>query len=97
MKELQKQFSGIGQVKGYDFNQITATPYGYIYIKTSLEGSNTFEVFKRLENPLYNVVSYPTDKAFGKWAWAVGTLERANEVLAEITIKKKENISITQS
>jgi len=38
MKELQKQFSGIGQVRGYDFNQITATPYGYIYAKTSLGG-----------------------------------------------------------
>lgn len=97
MKELQTQFSGIGQVKGYYFNQITATPYGYIYIKTSLEGSKTFEVFKRLENDVYNCVSYPTDKAFGKWAWAVGTLERAEQVLSEIMLKQKAKIAITQS
>lgn len=89
MKELPKQFNGKGQVKGYAFNQITATPYGYIYTKTSLEGSKTFEVFKRLENPLYNVVSYPTDKAFGKWAWNTGNLKRANEILESITEKGK--------
>ncbi len=89
MKELQKQFSGKGQVKGYDFNQITASPFGYIYAKTSLEGGKTFEVFKRLENAYYDCVSYPTNKAFGIWAWEVGTIERANEILEEIRIKQE--------
>ncbi|UJH91689.1 hypothetical protein LZ575_03095 [Antarcticibacterium sp. 1MA-6-2] len=84
MKELPKQFSGKGQVKGYEFNQISATPYGYIYAKTSAEGSKTFEVFKRLENAIYNCISYPTDKAFGIWAWNPGTKERALKILLEI-------------
>lgn len=81
MKELPKQFSGKGQVKGYGFKQISASPYGYIYEKTSNEGSKTFEVFKHLENAVYDCISYPTNKAFGKWAWNTGCLERANEIL----------------
>ncbi len=50
MKKLPKQFSGKGQTPGYDFNQILALPLGFIYTQTSLEGNNTFEVFKRQEN-----------------------------------------------
>lgn len=93
MRELPKQFKGKGQVKGYNFNQITASPYGYIYTKTSLEGSITFEVFKRLENTLYNVVSYPTDKAFGIWAWNTGNLKRANEILESIAEREKLKVT----
>jgi hypothetical protein len=96
MKELQTQFTGKGQVKGYDFNQITATPYGYIYAKTSLEGTNTFEVFKRLENDVYNCVSYPTDKAFGIWAWNPGTLKRAKEILYQIEQNAKSLLHKTK-
>jgi nicotinamide riboside transporter PnuC len=89
MKELQKQFSGIGQVRGYDFNLITARLYGYIYTKSSLEGINTFEVFKRLENDVYNCISYPTDKAFGIWAWNTSTLDNAFEKLNRLKPDKK--------
>jgi hypothetical protein len=94
MKELQTQFAGLGQVRGYDFNQITATPYGYIYAKTSLEGGKTFEVFKRVENTLYGCISYPSNKAFGIWAWEVETLERANFILIEIEAKQNAKIAI---
>lgn len=94
MKELQKQFAGRGEVKGYTFNQITATPYGYIYEKTSEEGGNTFEVFKRKENAYYDCVSYPTSKAFGIWAWAVGTLEKAEEKLTEIMHKEARKLTV---
>ena len=94
MRELKKSFTGIGQVRGYAFNQITATPYGYIYTKTNSMGSKSFEVFKRVKNRRFDCISYPSDKAFGIWAWNVGTLERAQEVLAEITHQEIRKLTI---
>lgn len=43
-----------------------------------------YEVFKRRENTMYNVVSYPTDKAFGIWAWTTESLDRAIEIFNEL-------------
>lgn len=94
MRELEKSFEGRGEVKGYSFNQITASPFGYIYERTSFEGGKTFEVFKRKENTLYEVVSYPTSKAFGIWAWAVSTLEKAEEKLTEIMEQEARKLTI---
>jgi hypothetical protein len=84
MRELKKQFDGKGQVKGYEFNQILATPYGYIYAVSHKGVVRHHEVFKRIENNYYNVVSYPTDKAFGKWAWTAYRLLRAKIILKSI-------------
>lgn len=83
MKELKEYFSRRGQVKGYVFNQISATKWCFIY---EVKGSGTthYEVFKRVENTLYNCVSYPTDKAFGKWAWTCSNLGQAKDRLKKI-------------
>ena len=79
MKELKEYFTGRGEVKGYIFNQIKKNELGYIY---EVKGHNIhYEVFKKKINTLYDCVSYPTSKAFGKWAWSVGSFERANEIL----------------
>lgn len=88
MKKLQKQFTGKGQVKGFTFTQIKQNEVGYIYkVET---GVNThYEVFEHKENTLYNCVSYPTNKAFGKWAWTCGSLYRAIEILEDINLSKK--------
>ena len=45
-----------------------------------------YEVFKKRLNRRFGTVSYPTDKAFGIWAWSCMSLERARERLNEIEI-----------
>ena len=86
MKQLKEYFSGRGQVKGYVFNQMSQTKYGFMY---EVKGKDTihYEVFKRVENSMYDCVSYPTDKAFGIWAWTAESLERAKEILKGIDSK----------
>ena len=83
MKELKEYFSGRGQVKDYVFNQIRRTKFAFVY---EVRGKDTIhhEVFKRVENEMYDNVSYPTDKAFGVWAWTCISLERANEKFKEL-------------
>jgi hypothetical protein len=89
MTELREYFSGRGQVKGYVFNQISKTDWGFIY---EVKGVDTihYEIFKRRENAMYDCVSYPTDKAFGLWAWTSNTLEGANERLSIIKTAREE-------
>lgn len=83
MKELAEYFSGKGQVKGYVFNQIKRTKHAYLY-QVAGDGQIHYEVFERMENRLYDCVSYPTDKAFGKWAWTCMDFDRALEKMNEI-------------
>lgn len=80
MKELQQQFKGRGEVKGYTFTQIRVTDKGFIYSK-ELNGSLSYEVFKRKENKRFDCISYPTSNSFGVWALDCKTLERAEEIL----------------
>ena len=83
MKELQEEFIGRGQVKGFRFTQMNKTEYGYIY-SVNTGDRIAFEVFKRNENNYHNCVSYPSNKAFGKWAWTCGTYERALDIFSDI-------------
>jgi len=85
MKELKEYFVGIGQVKGYIFNQIRATKYAFMY-EVSENNVIHYEVFKRVENRRYRCISYPTDAAFGVWAWTCETLERAEDKFNEIEL-----------
>ena len=92
MKELQKQFTGLGQVKGYEFTQMKATDYAFMY-EVSKSDTLHYEIFKRRENTRFNSVSYPTDKAFGVWAWTTSSLERAEDIFNSIELDAilKEN------
>lgn len=84
MKELQESFIGRGQVRGFKFTQIKKNDYAYIYEVNS--GSfPRYEVFHRKENSQFNCISYPSNKAFGIWAWSCKTLERALERFEDIT------------
>ena len=90
MKELELNFKGRGEVKNYTFNQIKSTDLGFIYEKISDETNKiSYEVFKRKENNHFGCVSYPTSKAFGKWAWEVNDLDKANNILENF--KKIDN------
>lgn len=76
MKQLEIEFIGRGQVKGFIFTQIKKSEFAYIYEVNT--GSNIhYEVFKRKENSHFNCVSYPSNKAFGLWAYTYPTLEKA--------------------
>ena len=86
MKQLQQQFQGRGEVKGYTFTQIRVTDKGFIYSK-ELNGSLSYEVFKRKENKRFDCISYPTSNSFGIWAWDCKTLERAEEILNNLNEK----------
>ena len=87
MKQLQQQFQGRGEVKGYTFTQIRVTDLGFIYSK-ELNGSLSYEVFKRKENKRFDCISYPTSNSFGVWAWDCKSLERAEEILNNFSSPK---------
>ena len=57
------------------FTQISKTDWGFIY-EVEYGGYKHYEVFKKRLNHRFGTVSYPTDKAFGIWAWTCMTLER---------------------
>jgi hypothetical protein len=80
IKELKKDFTGIGQVKGFEFSQINCTMYGFLY-KVNTGDSIYYEVFKKRLNTQYNNISYPTNKAFGIWAWTTPNLSKAIDIL----------------
>lgn len=69
MKELEENFIGRGEVKGFIFTQIKKSDYAYVY-KVDNGYSVTYEVFFRKENTQFNCISYPSSKAFGIWAWS---------------------------
>ena len=73
-------------MKGYVFNQISQTKYGFLY---EVKGKDTihYEIFKRKENAMYDCISYPSNKAFGVWAWTTPILESAETLLKEIDLK----------
>ena len=90
MRELETQFIGKGQVKGFKFTQLKKTKFGYIY-KIEHLGRVWYEVFKRKENARYSVISYPRNKSFGVWAWTTSDVNKANEILEDINIKGQAN------
>ena len=83
MKELQEHFEGKGQVRGYTFTLISKTDWGFIY-EVEHGGYKHYEVFKKRLNRRFATVSYPTDKAFGIWAWTCMTLDKAKSKLSEL-------------
>lgn len=80
MKQLKKNFTGRGEVKGFEFTQIRETDKGFIY-RVDAGDMSYYEVFKRKENTRFDTVSYPTSKAFGIWAWSVNSLKLAEQKL----------------
>lgn len=87
MKELQLEFIGRGEVRGFKFTQIKATDMAYLY-KVDSGWSINYEVFKRRENARYGVISYPNSNAFGIWAWTFMSYEKAESKFIELNHKK---------
>lgn len=85
MEVLQKEIIGIGEVKGFDFNQVFENDKGYIY----QVNKDYFEVFlkktvakcidfkKRIYSETEFKEIYPKAKDFGIWAWSLSNLNDA--------------------
>ncbi len=82
IKQLPRQFTGRGEVRGFLFTQLEVTDTAFLYT-VEAEGTIYFEVFRKRENARYGCVSYPTSKAFGIWAWTYLTKEEAIRKLEE--------------
>ncbi len=80
IKELDKTFVGIGQVKGFKFSQISKTDCGFLYEVDTVD-TIYYEVFKRRINRRFARISYPTNKAFGIWAWTTPDKNKAYQLL----------------
>ena len=87
MKQLQKEFIGRGEVRGFTFKQIERTEKAYLYEVTQPYADKPhYEVFRHKINKRFGVVSYPfSGEGFGRWAWTYKSLSEAREKLAEIT------------
>lgn len=88
MKELEKEFIGRGEVKGFRFTQIKQNQHAYIYQVDDDHGIR-YEVFQRKINKKWECVSYPKSKSFGIWAWSCMSLEKAEDRFAEITTRRE--------
>ena len=98
MKELELEFTGIGEVKGDLFKQINRSPYAYIY-ERNFEGIKSYEVFIRKETKESDSiiggvavhfeakVKYPKSEDFGVWAWYFNTYDEALSKYEEINYK----------
>jgi hypothetical protein len=92
MEELKEYFVGIGEVKGHIFNQVLKSDFAYIY-EVNTGTKKYYEVFKKSIN--FDRISYPSSKAFGKYAWTCGTLEIAKEYFNELNLRCIYNESNT--
>lgn len=86
INDLKQDFTGVGQVRGFKFTQISKTDSGFMY---EVDTGNTiyYEVFKRRFNSRFNCISYPTNKAFSIWAWTTPRIIRAFEILNELSME----------
>ena len=86
MKQLELEFVGKGQVRGFKFTQLKKTQYAYLY-EVNTGDSLFFEIFEHKENTQYNCISYPSNKAFGIWAKTTNNYQKAIDLLEEIDLK----------
>lgn len=88
MKQLQNEFIGRGEVKGFIFTQIKKSNKAYIY-KVDCDGCEHYEVFKHKENKQFECISYPKTASFGLWAWTYNDFELAIEKYDLLCLKEE--------
>jgi hypothetical protein len=94
-KDLEKYFTGIGEVSGFKFRQIRSTSAGFIY-EVINDNKIYYEVFKKVlvavclnfEKRVYSEkdykIIYPKAKDFGLWAWTYNDALDAYDKLESI-------------
>lgn len=85
IKQLPKQFSGRGEVRGFQFTLICKTEHAFLYEVQNGGHLPHYEVFLLKINIRFNCESYPTAKAFGIWAWTNREKKKALLKLFEIS------------
>ena len=89
IKDLRTDFVGVGQVRGFKFTQLAKTKSAYLYLVDT--GDRIYyEVFRKRINRRFACVSYPTDRAFGIWAWTTPSKERSFEILNDLSNKNQK-------
>ena len=83
IKELKLEFNGKGRVSDRVFRQISSSENAYLYEVTS-SGSKYYEIFKKRLNDRFSTISYPSDKAFGLWAWTTSSLKKAEDIFDKL-------------
>ena len=82
MKQLQTQI----RKNGYTYDQFKRGESAFLYSQRGESGTPiAFEVFKRKEHKPYTIggvdieggESFPSDEAFGKWAWTYPRIDQA--------------------
>jgi hypothetical protein len=92
IEELEEEFTGTGEVKGFLFKQLAWNNHGYLYAVNN-QGDIYYEIFKRKTTPIcidfkkrlysetHHKERYPKGEAFGNWAWTTPNLDKAYEYL----------------
>ena len=90
--KLPKKFDGKGSTKNFEFEQVFENDFGYVYKVDTKDGIH-YEAFlkktyahvidfeKKIFSDTHVKESYPTNKAFGVWAWTFKSLDRAIDKL----------------
>lgn len=98
LRELPTEFVGVGEVRGFQFRQVSRTMFGYIYeVRVPGKEGSHYEVFRRMENARFGCVSYPKSKSFGAWAWCCDSLAKARERLKGFEEFPCEDTMLTDS
>lgn len=98
LRELPLEFVGTGEVRGFQFRQVSRTMFGYIYeVRVPGKEGSHYEVFRRMENARFGCVSYPKSKSFGAWAWCCDSLAKARERLKSFEESPREAEPLSDS
>lgn len=91
----EKEFTGIGEVRGFEFLRLKESDKGFLYQVTS-NGNIHYEIFKAKKSPLcidfekkifsdtHFKYRYPKAKDFGHWAWTKKSIDEAKEMFVKI-------------
>ena len=90
MKELDNNFEGRGEVRGFLFKCLLKSDKAYLYeVKTEIDTTH-YEVFERKENHQFGCVSYPKSNSFGVWAYTSADWAKALEKYEYYNSKEKK-------
>mgnify|MGYP003621755142 CR=1 FL=1 len=91
VKDLENEFTGVGDTSGFKFTKLNSTDKGFFYSVDVGEGKCHYEVFEKkfvpicldFEKKIFSETEfkyiYPKSEAFGKWAWCIVDYNKAVE------------------
>ena len=89
MKLLDLEFSGRGEVRGFEFKQVQKSNTAYVYEVNS--GTTIYyEVFRRVVNTKRQKEVYPLAKHFSIWAWTQMNYESAKRKFNQLNTVNDE-------